>query len=419
MKVRTLFQKDFTLLIVGQIISLFGNSILRFSLSLYILDETGSAAAFGGMLAVSMIPTILLSPFGGVLADRVNRKKIMICLDLLTSLVCFLFLTQLGTSQIVFLVGSVMIVLSIIQSMYQPAVQSSIPLLVDNRHLLQANGIVVQVNALANFSGPILGGILYGFMDLKVIIIVSAIAFFISALLEVFMRIPFIKLESNGRVMNTVIMDLKQALTFICKRNPVLFKVLIAVASINLFFSSMIIVGLPYMIKIQLGLSSQLYGIAESFLAIGSIGAGLSIGFIGKKYSIHHSYVFILLGGVMLLPIAFVSGLQIEPIIAYCVICISTFLCVASVGIFTIFAQTFIQTETPHEMLGKVSAVVATIVMCSYPIGQSLYGMLFDRFSDQVFAIVLIAIFIEILLGIMTKRYLTKLEVKPLTAVNE
>ena len=66
-----LFSRDFTLMVAGQIISLFGNAILRFALSLYVLDTTGSAAVFGGILAVSMVPTILCSPLGGVLADRV------------------------------------------------------------------------------------------------------------------------------------------------------------------------------------------------------------------------------------------------------------------------------------------------------------------------------------------------------------
>ena len=58
-----LFSRDFTLMVAGQIISLFGNAILRFALSLYVLDTTGSAAAFGGILAVSMVPTILCSPW--------------------------------------------------------------------------------------------------------------------------------------------------------------------------------------------------------------------------------------------------------------------------------------------------------------------------------------------------------------------
>ncbi|WP_042353048.1 MFS transporter [Bacillus massiliigorillae] len=414
-----LFQKDFTLLVIGQIISLFGNSILRFSLSLYVLDVTGSATAFGSILAISMIPTILLSPIGGVLADRVNRRNIMVCLDALMALVCIVFLTVVGSDHIVFLVAGVMIIFSIIQSMYQPAVQSSVPILVESEHLLQANGVVAQVNALATFLGPILGGMFYGFFDLKAIVIVSTIAFGISAILEVFIRIPFTKQAFNGNVLDMVVTDLKQALHFISKDNPIVFKVLLVVAGLNLFFSSMLMIGLPYLIKIQLGLSSQLYGIAESILAIGAIAAGLLIGVVSKKYSIQNSYVFILLGGIVLIPIAIVSGLDVHPMFAYVVICLSTFLCLASVGIFSIFAQTFIQTETPTAMLGKVSALVGTIVMCSYPLGQSLYGVLFDRFSNQVFVIVLFAIIVEVLLAILTKRYLVKLQAKPLNAVNE
>ena len=80
-----LFQRDFSIMILGQIISLFGNSILRFSLSLYVLDVTGSAAVFGTILAVSMIPTLVLSPFGGVLADRLPKQKIMAILDFVTA----------------------------------------------------------------------------------------------------------------------------------------------------------------------------------------------------------------------------------------------------------------------------------------------------------------------------------------------
>ena len=78
MKKHYVWNKNFTLLVIGQIISLFGNAMLRFSLSLYVLDTTGSASAFATILAISMIPTILLSPVGGVLADRMSRRHITI-----------------------------------------------------------------------------------------------------------------------------------------------------------------------------------------------------------------------------------------------------------------------------------------------------------------------------------------------------
>ena len=75
---KQLFTRNFTLLLLGQASSLLGNYTLRFALSMFVLEETGSAATFAGILAVSMVPTILLSPLGGVLADRANRRNIMV-----------------------------------------------------------------------------------------------------------------------------------------------------------------------------------------------------------------------------------------------------------------------------------------------------------------------------------------------------
>lgn len=76
-----LFRRDFTLVVIGQIISLFGNAILRFALPLYLLRETGSSTLFGVVTACSFAPMVILSMAGGVLADRVNKRDIMVGLD--------------------------------------------------------------------------------------------------------------------------------------------------------------------------------------------------------------------------------------------------------------------------------------------------------------------------------------------------
>ena len=73
-----LFTKNFALLILGQLTSLFGNFILKLALSMYVLEATGSAAIFAGILSAATIPTILLSPLGGILADRADRRNIMV-----------------------------------------------------------------------------------------------------------------------------------------------------------------------------------------------------------------------------------------------------------------------------------------------------------------------------------------------------
>lgn len=89
---KKLFTKDFTLVVIGQIISLFGNAAVRFALPLYLLNLTGSSALYGTVTACAFIPSILLSPVGGMIADRVNKRNIMVVLDFLTSALILGFL---------------------------------------------------------------------------------------------------------------------------------------------------------------------------------------------------------------------------------------------------------------------------------------------------------------------------------------
>ena len=87
----TIFRRDFTLVVIGQIISLFGNAILRFALPLYLLRATGSSALFGMVTAASFLPMIVLSLLGGVLADRVNKRNILVALDFSTAALIAVF----------------------------------------------------------------------------------------------------------------------------------------------------------------------------------------------------------------------------------------------------------------------------------------------------------------------------------------
>jgi hypothetical protein len=75
-----LFERNFLFMVAGQAMLMFGTAILKFTLSLYILDITGSAAIFGTIMALTVIPTIFLSPFGGILADRFNKRNMMVIL---------------------------------------------------------------------------------------------------------------------------------------------------------------------------------------------------------------------------------------------------------------------------------------------------------------------------------------------------
>lgn len=86
-----LLNKNFTIMVVGQFISLFGNSLQRFALSLLILDMTGSAAIFSFIIALTFLPQIFIAPFGGAIADRINKQKIMVFLDSFSGLFLLFF----------------------------------------------------------------------------------------------------------------------------------------------------------------------------------------------------------------------------------------------------------------------------------------------------------------------------------------
>ena len=158
----TLFKRDFTLVVIGQIISLFGNAILRFALPLYLLRETGSSALFGIVTACSFAPMVVLSMIGGVLADRVNKRNIMVGLDFCTAVLILVFYLSLGKLPTVPLFIAVLMLLYGISGTYQPSVQASIPLLVSSEKLMAGNAVINQVNTLSGLLGPVIGGIMFG-----------------------------------------------------------------------------------------------------------------------------------------------------------------------------------------------------------------------------------------------------------------
>ncbi|MCR1950674.1 MFS transporter [Clostridium sp. DSM 100503] len=200
--------KNFIIIVIGQIISLFGNAIQRFSMSLYLLEFTGSTAAFANILAISTIPYILFAPIAGTLSDRVNKKKIMVYLDFFCSaLIGGYALILLNGRDHEVIVAVVMFMLSICFTLYGPAVTASIPQIVEEDKLTSANGVINQVGSIVNFAGPILAGVLYGVVGIKAIVIINAISFFVSAIMELFLDIPDVVVSEEVEINEKVKVD--------------------------------------------------------------------------------------------------------------------------------------------------------------------------------------------------------------------
>lgn len=402
------YGKDFTLVVVGQIVSLFGNAILRFSLPLYLLRETGSSTLFGIVTACSFLPMIMLSLLGGVLADRVNKRNIMVCLDFLTAGVITVFSWLLGIVPIIPLFITVLMLLYGISGTYQPAVQASIPALVPKEKILSANAIVNQIGALANFIGPIIGGMLYGAFGIVIILKVSVLCFVLSAVMEIFIKIPFQKQPTQDKVLQIAAGDLRDSIRFLRIEKPLFVQICIVIAGLNLFLSPMLTIGIPVIVVDKLHLTDGLLGLTQGMLAVGGILGGLLTVLLDKKLTPQTAYVPLFLCTACSCLMGFGMAIGQSPMIKYIILSVTGLSITIFTTMFSIQMLAVVQAETPQHLIGKVVACIMTFIMCVQPIGQLLYGFLFECLPSQP-VIIIGASMISLVIAVRSKKILIKL----------
>lgn len=408
-----LFSKDFTLVVIGQIISLFGNATIRFALPLYLLNLTGSSALYGTVTACAFIPAILLSPIGGIVADRVNKRNVMVILDFFTAAIILAFSLLMNGVNLILLLTVTLMLLYGIAGAYQPSVQASIPALVTQENFMAANSIINTISSFASLIGPVLGGVLYSAYGLKPILWICMICFILSAVMEIFIKIPFQKQTLDGGILKTAKADFAESICFIRKEKPVVGKVLLVICGINLFMAAMIIVALPYLVTEVLNLeavqANRLYGFAEGALAAGGLVGGIGAGVFANKLAIQKSGNLVIACAACVFPIGAALILFSSGMINYFVITICCFVIMVFSTIFTVQMTSFIQAETPQNLIGKVIAVVLTVSMCAQPLGNALYGILFEVFKELEFVVVLFAGIISLMIALSTRNIFKKL----------
>ena len=410
---RPLFHKDFTLVVIGQIISLFGNAILRFALPLYIYQQSGSAALFGFVSASAFIPMVLMTPIGGIIADRVNKQRIMVVLDFITAALIAVFMLLIGRVSIVPLVMLMLMLLYGIQGVYSPAVQASMPLLAQGENLMPANAVVNLVQSLSGLLGPVAGGMLYGQFGLWPILVVSFGCFFFSAVLELFIVIPHQRRTDNLGMFQMVRSDMKESLHFLLKEYPVMAKVIVTVFCFNLFMSAMIIVSMPVVITGFLGLSSQMYGIAEGGIAAGGLIGGLLAGVLSKRLNVRNAYLLLVACGLGIIPMGLVLIMGAPVMVSYWVFTLAGAFSMACATLFSIQMMAFGQAVTPPELVGKVLSCVMALSMCSQPLGQAMYGVLFEQFAGSPGVVILGAAAASIAVSLYSKSVFHQMKAAP------
>ena len=384
-----LFTKNFVLLILGQLTSLFGNFILKLALSMYVLEATGSAAIFAGILSAATIPTILLSPLGGILADRADRRNIMVALDALTGVSVLCAALFLSENNAIAVISTLLIILSILGAFETPTVQACIPTMLQGDNIMKGNAVVNQVASLSYLIAPMLGGVLYAMLGLKPVMYASVVCFFITALFECFIKLSYQRIQNQGGVLQIVKQDFLSSMQYITKEQTSISKMLLLTALSRFFVMGITIVGLPFLVRTVLGFNPKYYGAAESALAVATILGSIAAGILAEKLKIHKLSVLLASMGIFIIPAGIVFILPVNAIIKYGVTVVSFCGMQAVISIFSIFAVSLIQQRTPNHLIGKVMAYTSTVTLCVQPIGQIVYGFLFDRFYSAVYFVLI------------------------------
>lgn len=405
-----LFHKNFSLLIAGQASSLFGNCILDFALSMYVLEITGSATIFASFLAVAMLPTILLSPLGGVIADRANKRNIMVILDFATGITILISAMIINRANNLVIICITLIIQSILGAFETPTVQACVPQMQKGNNIVRGNAIVNQINAISTFVAPFIGSLLYTTFGLKPVMFAGVFCFLLTAFLECFIKLDYKPEKSSCGIFQIVKGDLIDSTRFICRERPAIFKTLILTAVISFFVQGVALVGLPYIVRTVLGLNANYYGAMESMLGFTGILGSIIAGLIVEKFKIRKLYLTLLIIAIPLLPCGiiflFVQNIQIN----YAILLLSFAIIQISACVFSVFALSIIQQLTPDNMTGKVMAYTATFSLCAQPLGQIIFGILFDGFSSAVYLVLIPTGIILSIISLTTKEFFLKIE---------
>jgi|GEM_PF-109908 len=374
-----LFTRTFTSILLAQLFSLTGEAIMRFALPLYVLNLTGSSTLYGIIGACGFVPYILIMPLGGILADRLHKRRVMALLDTVMAVAAVAYVALNGTLNIVVVTIATIMVLYAAEAVYRPTVQAAIPSVVARSRVIQATAIAAQVSALTGMVGPVAGGLVFGFFGINVIVTIGAALFAVSCLLILlFVRIVHVPVDTHsGNPLATAREDLSAAASFLRGR-PIMWKTIILCFFINMTVSACIMVGTPYIVTETLGLSNQLMGVAEGVLAFGGLLGGLAVSLRPQWFSLRRVPPMLAFMSAAFVPSAVALATGMAPMTAYGVLIAGNSLSMVIASSLSVVCISYLQTEAPPTLVGKVVALMMAASVCATPVGQLLFGPAFD-----------------------------------------
>ncbi|MFX1380336.1 MAG: MFS transporter [Promethearchaeota archaeon] len=379
---------------MGQLISILGSSIVYFALTWWLIDLTESAIVLSIGSLSYLIPFILASLIGGVVADKYDRKKVILIVDSLQAFSTFVmwvfFVLNLMEFWILFFFFAFR---SVCQAFHMPTESSIIPTMVPKKHLSRINGINFVATGFIHIIGPIVAGPLLLLFEIKQILWIDVITFLISVIPLLIVKIPTIHKE-----------DEKHERKSFGKQFKLGFKVLVAVpgllamivqAMICNFLMQPIGTLLPYYVRVFHMGSVVNWALVSMAFNIGMFIGGIITAIKGKwTHKIPIITLAVVIHGIAYMLFAFL------PIGAFFPMMIYSGIRGLTMPIINAIYFTILQTSVPPEKLGRIVSIDNTLSFIAMPIGTTLSGILAEFYG--IGPLFFISASLYILITIMT-----------------
>lgn len=377
------WKQKFLTIAIGQTASLVGSSAVQFALIWWIASETDSAIMLGISGLAAFLPMTFLSPFAGVLADRLNRKYICIGADLFIGLSAAIFAVLLWQFDLpVWTALTVLFIRSIGNTFHQPSIQAIIPQLVPSDDLVKANGWSQFMQSGAFIIGPVLGAALYASFPLPVILLTDlAGAIIASALLGV-IKIPRLATTAVHQKQH-FLQDLKEGLQ-VYVADKKLFMLLFAQTLCMLFFLPLSSFY-PLMTSGYFNASAWHGSAVELSYALGMMITAFLFGSIIQiSNKIKTAYLGLLGIGIA----SAICGIVPPTLSGWWIFMVFCSLLGACGNVHSIPLMAYMQETIPPEKMGRAFSVVACISSLTMPLGLLIAGPVAEKTGVNIWFLI-------------------------------
>ena len=370
-----LAHRDYRYLLSSLAISETGSWLYAAATIVYILDATGSAAWVGVAAVVRLSPYVLFEPLGGAIADRYDRRKVMIGADLARAAVmCVMAIIALSTSNAaVIAVIALTFVNNTFTAPYYPAVTALTPSIVPERDLAAANALTGTIDNFALAFGPALSAVLLLLGPPPVAIAANGVTFLVSAFLVSRMHV-------SGKVGQV---DAEAGL---------ISRMVTGSKAIRGSSEAILLIGLGFAFGLTFGQEVVLYGpLAEDSLGIGvdatgllfaapGIGGVLVTAMAAKLASRAHTASIltsaVFLGGVPLTLLSFIHN----PVLAFALLMVEG----AAVIVSDVITTTTLQRVVPNDRVGSVFGILGGVTVIGMVLGSLLAPLMIEIFDLSI-----------------------------------